>query len=158
MILAKDDPEFGVLRYSEDYLSKLGVSHEKVVVARGTAADGGLARQLADLEASGAAVFIVGSGGGINFACDVARATTLPVLGVPILTGKVGRLDEFLQPFLDMPPCLATFAVGKPGAINAALFAATIISERGSPVWKGLDEMREKQKERVLKMNDPTKV
>ena len=151
VILAKDDPDLQVLRHAEEYLSKLGVPYEKAIVGR-AAAPGGLAREVADLEASGTAVFIVGSACGIGFACEVAKATQLPVLGVPVVVGPVGCVDEFLRPFLDMPPGLATFAVGRPGAINAALFAATIISERDSEVWQNLRRMRDEQVQKVRAM------
>jgi 5-(carboxyamino)imidazole ribonucleotide mutase len=150
-ILAEGDSDFQVLQNAEEYLAKLGVPHERVIVNR-AAAPGGLARQVADLEAGGTAVFIAGSGRGIDFACEVARATALPVLGIPILVGPVGRLDEFLRPFLDLPPGVAMFAVGRPGAVNAALFAATIVSGRASEVWEKLRRMREEQEQRVRAM------
>jgi 5-(carboxyamino)imidazole ribonucleotide mutase len=151
VILARQDAELEVLRYSRDYLGRLDVAHETVILEP-QVAPGGLGRRLADLEASGAAVFIVGSEGGIDFACEVARATTLPVLGVPIVSPPISCIDEFLRPFLTMPPGVATLAVGKPGAINAALFAATIISGRGSEVWERLRRMRKEQDARVRAM------
>ena len=151
VILAQDDSEFQVLRHAEDYLLKLNVAHEKIVMGlHGAPAE--MVRQLTDLEARGTAVFIAGSSCGIGFACEVAKTTTLPVLGVPIVSGSVKCVDEFLRPFLDMPPGVATFAVGKPGAINAALFAATIISEHQSEVWKKLHQMRDNQVKRVTAM------
>jgi 5-(carboxyamino)imidazole ribonucleotide mutase len=78
-------------------------------------------------------------------------------LAVPVVTKKITCVDEFLRPFLDMPARLATFAVNRPGAINAALFAATIISERGTEVRKRLHERRVAQVKRVedMKINDP---
>jgi len=152
VILSQDDSDPPVLRFAEQYLSMLGVSYETVIVDPAVA-PGRLARQVAHLEASGAAVFIAGSGRGIGFACEVAKATTLPVLGIPILARRpVDCLDEFLQPFLDMPPGVATFAVDRPGAINAALFAATIVSDRDSDVWTNLRRMRKEQAERVRAM------
>jgi 5-(carboxyamino)imidazole ribonucleotide mutase len=152
VILAEDDSDLQVLQNAEEYLSKLGVPSEKVIVNRAIA-PGEAAHQVADLEAGGTAVFIAGSGRGIGFACEVAKGTTLPVLGIPILVGSVGCVDEFLRPFLDLPPGVATFAVGRPGAINAALFAATVISELDSEVWKNLRRMRKEQEQRVLEMD-----
>ena len=150
-ILAQDLSEFQVLQHTEDYLKKLGVSYRKVLVELHAPPDA-LAQRLAELEAGGAAVVIAGSRCGINFACAIAQATALPVLGVPIVTEPVGCIDEFLQPFREMPPGVATFAVGKPGAINAALFAATIISGRGSSMWDKLRQMRDDQVKRVKAM------
>jgi 5-(carboxyamino)imidazole ribonucleotide mutase len=151
VILAGDDSDFEVLRHAEDYLSRLSIAYEKTILGN-QIAPGGMLRRLADLEANGAAVFIAGSSGGIGLACEVAKVTTLPVLGVPILTGSVGSVDDFLRPFLDMPPGVAMFAIGKPGAINAALFAATIISEHTSEVWKKLQQMRTDAVARVRAM------
>jgi 5-(carboxyamino)imidazole ribonucleotide mutase len=111
-----------------------------------------LAREVADLETAGAAAFIAGSRTGIDFAGAVAKATALPVLAVPILVGELGSVEDFLEPFRSLPTGLATFAIGRPGAINAALFAATIVSERTSPVWKMLRTMRDEQVERVRAM------
>jgi 5-(carboxyamino)imidazole ribonucleotide mutase len=150
-ILASHDTDLKVLHHSKEYLQKLGVAYETVVLSP-EAATSGLACRLAELEASGVAAFIVGSAGGIGFAAEVAKATTLPVLGVPIVSPPVRCIDEFLRPFLDMPSGLATFAVDKPGAINAALFAATIISPRGSKVWEKLGQMRVEQINRVRAM------
>lgn len=150
-MLVEDEADLPTLNHAEPYLVRLGVRHEKVVVPRATSSDG-LARRVAELESSGSTVFIAGSSRGIQFACEVAQATTHPVLAVPIVTEKITCVDEFLRPFLDMPPRVATFAVGRPGAINAALFAATIISERGSDVWKNFQQIRDEQTERVLNM------
>lgn len=147
VILAEDEPDLQVLQHAEEYLGRLGVLHETAVVGRTS-----LARRLADLKDAGTAVFIAGSARGIDFARDVATVTAAPVLAVPIVTAPVGCVDEFLRPFLDMPPRLATFAIGRPGAINAALFAATIISERESEVWIKLRQMRRQQVEKVRNM------
>jgi 5-(carboxyamino)imidazole ribonucleotide mutase len=151
VILAQDDSDLQVLQHAEDYLLKLNVAHEKIVLDP-QVARGGTVRQLAELEARGTCVFIVGSRGGIGFACEIAKMTMLPVLGVPIVSEPLGSAEEFLRPFLDMPPGVATFAIGKPGAINAALFAATIVSEHQSEVWKKLHDMRADQVKRVRAM------
>ncbi len=151
IILARNDSDVEVLRHAEDHLTKLEIPHEQIVVEC-SAAPGDLGLQLADLEARGTAVFIAGSHGGIDFVCEVAKTTTLPVLAVPIVSEPVKFVDDFLRPFMDMPPGLATFAIGKPGAINAALFAATIISEHQSPVWQQLHQMRADQEKRVRAM------
>lgn len=150
-ILFQDAAEQTVLQYAEQYLTEIGVPYENVILEQGLAHEG-MAQKLAGLEASGTAVYIAGSRGGIGFAREVAQATELPVLGVPIITGSVGCLDEFLRPFLDMPSGLATFAIGKPGAINAALFAAAITSGHGSVVRETLRRKRAEQEIRVRAM------
>jgi 5-(carboxyamino)imidazole ribonucleotide mutase len=157
VILAEDGEGIAVIQHAEQCLSELGVPHSKKVVGRAAGGED-LARLVETLEAEGAAVFLAGSGamdrpgGGIGFACAVAQTTTLPVLGVPILTEPVRCVDHFLQPFLRMPPGVATFAVGRPGAINAALFAATILSGPGTEVWENLDRKRREQEKKVRDM------
>jgi 5-(carboxyamino)imidazole ribonucleotide mutase len=150
-LLAQDESDLEVLRYAEDYLLKVGVAYEKVAMGPERPL-GEMVSTLAALEASGVAVFIAGSRCGIGFACEIAKTTTLPVLAVPIVSEPVRCVDEFLRPFLDLPPGVATFALGKPGAINAALFAATIISEHESEVWKKLHDLRADQVKRVKAM------
>jgi 5-(carboxyamino)imidazole ribonucleotide mutase len=111
-----------------------------------------LLRVTREEEEAGAVAFIVGSGQGIDPACKVARTTLLPVLGVPIVSKPVDSIDRFVQPFFEMPSGVATFAIGRAGAINAALFAATILSLPGSKTRKALERKREEQIKRVLAM------
>lgn len=151
VILAQDEADLQALHPAEQYLTKLGVAHQKLALNTDPAALP-LANCLADLEAQGAAVFIAGCRGGIAFGRAVASATTLPVLGVPLVGEPITCVDDFLQPFLDMSPGLATFAIDRPGAINAALFAATVISPHESEVWTKLHQMRDAQVKRVRAM------
>ncbi len=151
VLLARDEADLELLRHSQEYLTKLGVAHQQLILRSDLAADA-MTRRLADLEARGTAVCIAACRGGIGFACDIAKTTTLPVLGVPIVDQPVGCVDDFLRPFLDMPPGVATFAVGRPGAINAALFAATVISAPDSDVWQQLRQLRAAQLQRVRAM------
>jgi 5-(carboxyamino)imidazole ribonucleotide mutase len=80
----------------------------------------------------------------------VAAHTTLPVLGVPVHTQSVGGLDSLLS-IVQMPGGVpvATFAIGKAGAVNAALFAASILAGRDPAVHKALERFREAQTRRV---------
>jgi 5-(carboxyamino)imidazole ribonucleotide mutase len=150
VILAKDQADLHALRFTAEYLTRLDIKYDAILGP--DCSSRALARQLSHLEIAGAKVCIVGSRGGIGFARAVAKATILPVLNVPIVGEPVARVEEFLEPFLDMPPGLATFAIDKPGAINAALFAATVISAPSSRTWKRLQQMRAEQVERVRDM------
>src|SRR5437667_160862 len=132
VVLAERGPQHEVLRHASGHFEKLGVLHDFRVVGE-TVTDLELSRAVAKDEDEGAAAFIAGSDQGIGLACRVARATLLPVLAVPIVTGQVASIDRFVQPFMAMPPGVATFAIGRPGAINAALFAATFLSPPVSP-------------------------
>jgi 5-(carboxyamino)imidazole ribonucleotide mutase len=151
-VLAREETDLTVLRHAEEYLSRLGVLFEMLVLGQGAGV--GLAQQVAELEPRGFGALIAGSGGGITFATEVGQATRLPVLAVPIVSGPVpsDRIEPFLQQFLDLPPRVATFAIGKPGAVNAALFAATILSGPGSRTWQELHGLRAAQVEQVRAM------
>jgi len=105
---------------------------------------------------AGATAFIAGSRHGIDLADRAARLTSLPVLGVPLAPDGVDSVDQFVRPFLDMPAGVATFAVGKPGAINAALFAAAVLSPPGSATRAALRRRREEQVHKVRAMSLPT--
>lgn len=146
-LLAETDADRAILHHAERYLERFQVAYRTLT------AGGDLAAQL---EAAGAGVVLAASSRGIDFACRVGRTTRLPVLGVPILAGPVASLDDYLRPFQDMPPGVASFAVGKPGAINAALFAATILHDRTSAVWSGLRALKVEQVARVRGMIVPT--
>jgi 5-(carboxyamino)imidazole ribonucleotide mutase len=101
---------------------------------------------------AGAVAFIAGSVNGVDLGCRVARTTLYPVLGVPIVPKQVDSIDRFVQSFLELPSGVATFAVGRPGAINAALFAATVLSQPGSETRQALHQRREEQVLRVRAM------
>ena len=154
-IFAESDLDLGTMRHAKIQFEKLGIHHSIRVIGPASTPDEELLRHVRTAEAE-AAVFIAGSSDGIGLACKVARMTTAPVFGVPIVSGQVKCVDRFLQSFADMPPGAATFAIGRPGAINAALFAATILSPPGSEVRERLLAMREQQKIRVRAMKLPS--
>ena len=150
VLFAKDQADLDGLRFAQEYLTRLDIEFDAILCP--DASSRALARQLGPLEIAGAKACIVASRGDFAFARAVAKATILPVLNVPIVGEPVARVEKFLQPFLEMPPGLATFAIDKPGAINAALFAATAISAPASRTWKLLRRMRAEQIERVRAM------
>jgi 5-(carboxyamino)imidazole ribonucleotide mutase len=97
----------------------------------------------------GAKVFIAGAGMSAALPGFVASLTTLPVIGVPIGSGLPGGIDALLS-MVQMPPGIpvATVAVGKAGAKNAAYLAAEILSLTDSGFKKKLEEMRAQWKSR----------
>lgn len=107
---------------------------------------------LASAEERGAEVFIAGAGGAAHLPGVVAAKTILPVLGVPIPSSTfVNGLDALLS-IVQMPAGIpvATFAVGKPGAINAALFAASLLSNKYPEYREILLQYRQNQAQKVL--------
>jgi 5-(carboxyamino)imidazole ribonucleotide mutase len=97
-------------------------------------------------------VIIAGAGGSAHLPGMIAAITRIPVIGVPIETKKLKGLDSLLS-IVQMPKGIpvGTVAIGKDGAINAALFAASIISVTDSKVRKNLNILRNKQTRSVKK-------
>lgn len=98
----------------------------------------------------GLKVIIAGAGGAAHLPGMTASLTTLPVLGVPVESATLKGVDS-LYSIVQMPGGVpvATFAIGKAGAINAALFAASILAETDQEIKKTLVEFRAAQTEKV---------
>ena len=104
-----------------------------------------------DAEKKGIQVFIVGAGGAAHLAGAVAAHSCLPVIGVPLSAGSLGGLDALLST-VQMPKGIpvATVAIGKPGAINAALFAIQILSVSDRTYARRFKDYRIKMEKEVL--------
>jgi 5-(carboxyamino)imidazole ribonucleotide mutase len=94
----------------------------------------------------GLQVVIAGAGGAAHLAGVAAALTPLPVLGVPLESASLKGLDSLLS-MVQMPGGIpvATFAIGKPGAVNAALFAAAILALADTRIKRALDDYRTAQ-------------
>jgi 5-(carboxyamino)imidazole ribonucleotide mutase len=101
---------------------------------------------LAGAEERGLEAIIAGAGGAAHLAGVTAAHTLLPVLGVPIDSSPLRGLDALLAT-VQMPGGIpvATFAIGRAGAVNAALFAAAILARKDPALRKRLVEFRESQ-------------
>src|SRR5579863_10043204 len=123
---SKNDLE--VLETARGLLKELGIVHDTRVLSAHRTPDA-LFAYVAQAESRGVEVFIAGAGGAAHLPGVVAAKTTLPVLGVPIPSGHLLGLDALLA-IVQMPKGIpvATFAVGKAGAGNAALFAVAILA------------------------------
>ncbi len=110
-------------------------------------------------EEAGGRVFIAGAGGAAALPGAVAALTTRPVLGVPIQAWALDGLDSLLS-MAQMPKGVpvATFSIGKAGAVNAAVFAAQILATEDSEVAARLRAYRQAQKEAVLAAPDPSQL
>jgi 5-(carboxyamino)imidazole ribonucleotide mutase len=140
-----------VMQAARDALNDLGVAHEVRVLSAHRTPDA-LFEYVAAAPARGVEVFIAGAGGAAHLPGVVAAKTTLPVLGVPIPSGHLLGLDALLA-IVQMPKGVpvATFAVGKAGAGNAALFAIAILAGKRPELSQKLAAWREAQAERLLK-------
>jgi 5-(carboxyamino)imidazole ribonucleotide mutase len=99
----------------------------------------------------GLEVLLAGAGGAAHLPGMTAAHTTLPVLGVPVESAALKGLDSLLS-IVQMPGGVpvATFAIGKAGAINAALFAVTILAAKRPELARRLEEFRAEQTQRVM--------
>ena len=119
--------DWETMRHCSDTLTELGVPHECVVVSAHRTPDW-LMEYAGNAEARGLQVLVAGAGGAAHLPGMAASKTLLPVLGVPIEVGALRGMDALLS-IVQMPGGVpvGTLAIGKPGAINAALLAASIL-------------------------------
>jgi 5-(carboxyamino)imidazole ribonucleotide mutase len=135
-------------------LEKLGVPCEARVLSAHRTPDA-LFEYIADAERRGVEVLIAAAGGAAHLAGVMAAKTLLPVLGVP-MESKLQGLDSLLS-MVQMPAGIpvGTLAVGKAGAINAALFATAILANKHPQYREALRKYREEQAKAVLAVGDP---
>jgi len=142
--------DWETLRHCADVLKEFGVAHEcKVISAHRT--PNLMVEYCAGAEGRKIRLIIAGAGGAAHLPGMAAANTTLPVIGVPVEGAALKGIDSLLS-IVQMPGGVpvATMAIGKAGAINAALFAVAILAGQDSDLRKKLKEYREKQAQRVL--------
>ena len=144
-----------VMSHAARTLDELGISHEDRVMSAHRTPDQVL-EYAASARSRGIEVIIAGAGGAAHLAGVIAAKTELPVLGVPIASSSLNGLDSLLS-MVQMPGGIpvGTMAIGRPGAVNSALFAAAILALKHPAVKEALDRYRAKQTETVLANQDP---
>jgi 5-(carboxyamino)imidazole ribonucleotide mutase len=138
-------------------LDKLKIKYEVKVVSAHRTPD--LLYDFASsADSRGVEIIIAGAGGSAHLPGMVASKTHLPVIGVPIKSKSLDGLDSLLS-IVQMPKGIpvATVAIGKSGAINSALLAASILSSKYPKIKDILVKFRKKQTVDVLKNEDPRK-
>lgn len=147
--------DWPVMQHATETLEQFGVDYQARVVSAHRTPD-----LLADFAKSAAAegidCIIAGAGGAAHLPGMLAANTTLPVLGVPVPTEHLQGQDS-LYSIVQMPKGVpvATFAIGKAGAINAALFAVSMLANTDSELARLLSEFRDRQRDAVLDMTLP---
>jgi len=118
-----------------------------------------LLEYVSSAEQRGLEVIIAGAGGAAHLAGVTAAKTLIPVLGVPMESKALHGMDSLLST-VQMPAGIpvATLAIGKPGAVNAALFAAAILSGKHPEYRKAIRSFREEQAKTILDHNDPREI
>ena len=136
-------------------LKKLEIPHEvRILSAHRTPL--ALEDYVSDVEARGARVFVAAAGGAAHLAGVVASKTLRPVLGIPMGT-QLGGLDSLLST-VQMPAGIpvGTLAIGRAGAVNAALLAVAILALEDSEIERRLRAFRKEQAQKVLDEPDPS--
>ena len=147
--------DWDTLRHTAETLTELGVAFEARVVSAHRTPD--LMFEYADsAESRGLEVIVAGAGGAAHLPGMVAAKTTLPVLGVPVQSHSLNGLDSLLS-IVQMPAGIpvATLAIGKAGAINAALLAAAILGGHHPAIRDALKRFRAARTQSVLDNPDP---
>ncbi len=149
--------DWETLRHAADTLEQLGVPHEVRVVSAHRTPDL-LFEYAGGAESRGLEVLIAGAGGAAHLPGMAAAKTVLPVLGVPVESAALKGIDSLLS-IVQMPGGVpvGTLAIGRAGAVNAALLAAAILGGRHPEIREALRRFRSTQTAAVLADPDPRK-
>jgi len=141
--------DWETMRHAAETLDKLGVAHEtKVVSAHRTPKR--LYDYASEAKGRGLKVIIAGAGGAAHLPGMAASMTSLPVLGVPVESQSLNGLDSLLS-IVQMPAGVpvGTLAIGRAGAVNAALLAASILATADDDLGQRIEAFREEQTQSV---------
>jgi len=154
-IIMGSTSDWETMQHAAHTLDGLGIPYEKRVISAHRTP------QLMHEWTTGAAgrglkIVIAGAGGAAHLAGVAAALTALPVLGVPMESASLKGLDSLLS-IVQMPGGIpvATFAIGKPGAVNAALFAGAILAHGDARIKKAVDDYRAAQTKKVMEAKLP---
>jgi len=144
-VIMGSQSDWSTMRYTTETLEKLGIVHEAKIISAHRTPDR-LTKYVENARDNGLKVIIAGAGMAAALPGAVAALTPLPVLGVP-MDGKVmGGLDALLA-MAQMPGGIpvGTLAVGKAGAVNSAVLAASILALSNDEIAQSLDDFRSAQ-------------
>lgn len=149
--------DWDTMRHATEMLDTLGVSYEVQVVSAHRTPD--LLFEYANSAVErGLKVIIAGAGGAAHLPGMAASKTRLPVLGVPVQSKALNGMDSLLS-IAQMPAGIPVgcMAIGRAGAVNAALLAAAMLANENAAIATALDDFRKNQTEKVLGNSDPTR-
>ena len=147
--------DWETMRHAVETLDALGVPNETKVVSAHRTPDL-LFEYASSAQSRGLRVIIAGAGGAAHLPGMVSAKTVVPVLGVPVESKALQGIDSLLS-IVQMPAGIpvGTLAIGKAGAINAALLATAILATTDDELRKNLETFRETQTQAVLDQPDP---
>src|SRR6266403_727101 len=141
--------DWATMKHSAEVLDTLGIGYEARIVSAHRTPDR-LYAFAKGAKAAGFRVIIAGAGGAAHLPGMTASMTVLPVFGVPVESKALAGLDS-LYSMVQMPPGVpvGTLAIGRAGAINAALLAASVLALHDGELAKRLEAWRQRQTEAV---------
>lgn len=144
-----------VMEHAVAALDELGIPHEIKVVSAHRTPDL-LVSHAKEAKSRGIEIIIAGAGGAAHLPGMVAAMTTLPVIGVPVMSKALKGMDSLLS-IAQMPAGIpvATVAIGKAGATNAGLLAGSILANKYPEINTKLEAFRASQTQTVLDNPDP---
>lgn len=157
-IIMGSTSDWETMQHTAQTLEQLNIPHEVEVISAHRTPDK-LFIYAESAESKGLEVIIAGAGGAAHLPGMTAAKTVVPVLGVPVQSKALNGMDSLLS-IVQMPAGIpvGTLAIGRAGAINAALMAAAIISNKHPQYRPALEEFRQKQTDTVAANPDPRKV
>ena len=150
-IVMGSQSDYSTMQFCEKVLKVLKIKFETKIVSAHRTPD--RMYQFSRMaEKNGISVIVAGAGGSAHLPGMIAALTSIPVIGVPIESKKLKGLDSLLS-IAQMPKGIpvGTVAIGKDGAINAGLFAASILASSNIQIKKKLNNWRTKQSKSVTK-------
>jgi 5-(carboxyamino)imidazole ribonucleotide mutase len=154
-IIMGSTSDWETMRHAAETLDPLGIPYDVEVVSAHRTPD--KLFQYAERAAGrGLEVIIAGAGGAAHLPGMTAAKTVLPVLGVPVQSQMLQGVDSLLS-IVQMPAGIpvGTLAIGRPGAVNAALLAAAILGNKYPQIREAVERYRHTQTQRVLAKPDP---
>ena len=142
--------DWETMRHAAETLERFGVPHERRVVSAHRTPDL-MAEYAKEAEDRGLEAIIAGAGGAAHLPGMVAAHTTIPVLGVPVVSRALRGMDSLLS-IAQMPAGVpvGTLAIGRAGATNAALLAVSILANSRPHLREALHRFREEQAEKAM--------
>lgn len=156
-VIMGSSSDWDTLCHTADTLQALGIPHEVEVVSAHRTPDK-LFSYAASAAERGLAVIIAGAGGAAHLPGMAASKTALPVLGVPVQSKTLNGVDSLLS-IVQMPAGVpvGTMAIGKAGAVNAALLACAMLGNQYPEYRTAYERYRAQQTDKVLQHPDPRK-
>jgi 5-(carboxyamino)imidazole ribonucleotide mutase len=154
-IIMGSSSDWETMQNTANILDELSIPYEAEVVSAHRTPDK-LFSYAESAQGRGIEVIIAGAGGAAHLPGMTAAKTSLPVIGVPVQSKALSGMDSLLS-IVQMPAGIpvAAMSIGRAGAVNAGLMAASILGNKYSKIREALDDYRKRQTDKVLNNPDP---